>query len=72
MFYALLMVCPLAAAPCDLDRAIYTDRSPAIFATVDECFGGALAHLEFTAIPRLKEDAEYEVEIECEMIGEPA
>lgn len=82
MFYALLIICPFVAADpsanaplaadCDLDHAIYAEQSPPIFETEHDCVAGALAHLHETVLPRIKEDTEYQIAIECEMTEEPA
>jgi hypothetical protein len=72
MFYALLIICPAVAPACDLDRAVYAEQSPPIFASEDQCVMGALAHLREISLPQLKADTEYQIEIECEMTEEPA
>jgi hypothetical protein len=72
MFYALLIICLAIAPACGLDRAVYAEQSPPIFASEHECVMGALAHLREISPSQLKEDTEYQIEIECEMTEEPA
>ena len=72
MFYALLIICTAIEPVCDLDHAVDAEQSPPIFASEDQCVTGALRHLHQRPLPRLEPNTEYQIEIECDMVEEPA
>jgi hypothetical protein len=65
MFYALLIVCLASAPECDLDNAVWAQQSPPIFESNDGCVRGAMSHLHEVPIPQLKENTEYQIDVEC-------
>lgn len=72
MLYALICVCMIAEPICDAERAIWAEQSDPIFSSEDECQRAALLHVAHTSIPKLEENTQYQIEVTCTPVGDPA
>lgn len=69
MLYAWIVICLASAPSCDvdhLDAAVHAEQSPPLFDTEEECHTRALRHLHESPIPELRENTEYQIDVECE------
>lgn len=71
-FYSMLAICEKEVTVCDVEHSVYSEQSPPIFESEDECADGALEHLWMTDFrDRLKEHTEYQIDVTCEMANPP-
>jgi hypothetical protein len=68
MFFAVLIVCAMTEPVCDIDHAVWADRSPAIFADEADCRRAAMLRLMeiVPLIPGYKRNKLYNMAVRCE------
>jgi hypothetical protein len=72
MLYALVCVCMIAEPICDAEHAIWAEQSDPIFDTEQECQSAALLRVAHADIPKLQENTQYQIEVTCTPVGDPA
>jgi hypothetical protein len=65
MWYALVAVCVASSTPCTIESAIWAQQSAPIFDSAEDCRDGVLEFLHKTEIPALKQDTQYDIEVDC-------
>ena len=67
MFYAILAICLLADADCEVENAVYAEITAPVFNTMKECHDKMIEYVQNKSMSeKLKANEEYQIVVICD------